>query len=118
MAKEVLQITISERKAPKTKFGRWLYWKVWFQVWSIWRPKVMSKIFKALSNLMLLPLSKEKRAELNKEFEEIEVQIVNETMNKEMTQEIKDALTLQYGVDFDEEEFEKRLREEYEKLLN
>jgi len=118
MAKEVLQITISERKAPKTKLGKWFYWKVWFQVWRIWRPKMLSKFYKAMSNLMLLPLSKEKRAEVLKEFEEIEVQIVNDTMNNEMTQVIKDALAQQYGVDYDEEEFEKRLREEFDKLLN
>ena len=79
MSKEILQITISKRKAPKTKFGRWFYWKVWFQVWSIWRPRVLAKFYGSLSNIFLSLIPKEKREEILEEFEEIEVHIVDET---------------------------------------
>lgn len=114
MAKEILQITISERKAPNSRFGKWFYWKIWFQFWGIWKPKMLSRFYKTMSNLMLLPLSKEKRAELLKEFEEIEVQIVNDTMNDDMTQEIKNALIEQFGAEAGVE-FDKKLREEFKK---
>jgi hypothetical protein len=79
MAKEILQITISKHKAPTSKFGKWFYWKIWFRVWYIWKPKVMSKIYKALSTVMLSMLPKAKREEILKELGEIEVHIVNKT---------------------------------------
>ena len=79
MEKEVLQITFTTRKAPKTKFGRWLYWKVWFQFWHIWRPRQLSKFYGALSTLFLSFLPKEKREEILKEFDEIEIQFIDKT---------------------------------------
>ena len=45
MDKEILEITISKSKKLKTKFGTWFYWKVWFKVWSIWKPKFLSWFF-------------------------------------------------------------------------
>ncbi len=78
MAKEILQITISTRKASKYKVIRWLQYR-WFIVWGIWRPKVVSKICWAISEGMLRMLPKEQQEKLRKEFDEIEVHIVDNT---------------------------------------
>jgi len=45
MGKEYLQITISKKEAPKTKFGKWFYWKVYWNVWCIWKPKFLAWFF-------------------------------------------------------------------------
>ena len=117
MSKDILQITISERKSPKTKFGKWFYNKIWFPLWSIWRPRMLAKFYKGMSDFMLMFLPKQKREEFLKEFEDVEVQIVNETLNSEMTQVVKDALREQFGEEFDEEKFEAILRKECENNL-
>jgi hypothetical protein len=117
MGKDILQITLKERKEPKTLLGKWwnkhMYWK-----WVIFWGKVKSKFYGGLSKFMLSLLPKEKREEILKEYEEVEVHIVNETESEEMTQAIKDALESQYGIDYDEEEFKKHLDKEMNKLLN
>lgn len=77
--KEVLQITISKTKAPKTKLGKWFYWKVYFPIWRIWRPKMLSKIYWAISEGILKILPKSEREKLLKEFKEIDVVIKNKT---------------------------------------
>jgi hypothetical protein len=76
MPKEVLQITITSRKASKYKLVRWLQHK-WFIVWCIWKPKLVSKICWVLSEAILKILPKEEADKLRKEYEEIEVHIVN-----------------------------------------
>lgn len=78
MSKEILQITISSRKASKYKLIRW-FQNQWFVVWNIWRPKMLSKFYWFMSEAMLRMLPKEKRDELLKEFDEIEVHIVDNT---------------------------------------
>ena len=65
---EILQITISKREAPKTKLGRWFYWRVWFKIWGIWRPKFLSWFFG-------LFLSKETKRKL---YDDLEIHIINE----------------------------------------
>ena len=63
MERQVLQITIKKVKAPKTRFGKWFYWKVYFPFWRIWRPKMLSKVFKFLAEITfsMLPKSEQKR---------------------------------------------------------
>jgi len=72
MTKEILQITISKskKKNPKTRFGRWLFWNVYWKVWKVWRPFVMSKIWHGLY-LLLTPTSIKRK--IDKELEEINV---------------------------------------------
>jgi hypothetical protein len=77
MAKEILQITITSRKASKYKLVRWFQHQ-WFIVWGIWRPKLISKICWYLSEGILKILPKEEADKLRKEFEEVEVHIVDE----------------------------------------
>jgi len=75
MEKEILQITISKRKLPKSKFGKWLYWKIWFRVWGIWRPRFSAWFFGALADFMYWLAPREVKEKLDKEFGEIEVHI-------------------------------------------
>ena len=79
MSKDILQITFSKRKLPKTKFGRWFYWKLKFQVWDIWRPRFLAWFFSGLSTFIYWIVSKEVKEKWDKEFEEIEVHIIDET---------------------------------------
>jgi len=83
MSKEVLQITLTKAKVPNTKLGKWWYWKIYWKVWQIWRPKLLAKIFGGLSMLMLSLMTKKAREEALKEFEEIEVHIKDERNEKE-----------------------------------
>lgn len=76
MAKEVLQITITNRKLSKNKIIRWFQYQ-WFIIWGIWKPKVVSKICWYISEGILKILPKEEREKLRKEYEEIEVHIVD-----------------------------------------
>ena len=77
MGKEVLQITITKRRLSKYKLLRWFQHK-WFIVWSIWRPKVTSKFCWYVSQGILKILPEHEREKLLKEFEEIEVHIIDE----------------------------------------
>ena len=79
MAKSILQITVTKSNAPKTKLGYWFYWNIYWRIWRIWRPKIMSKFYFVVSRIMLSVLPKEKREELLKETEDIEVHIINKT---------------------------------------
>ena len=78
MSKEVLQITLTKAKVPKSKIGKWLYWSVYFTVWKIWRPKILAKIYWWLSELFLRMISKSEREKLIKETEDFDVVIKNE----------------------------------------
>ena len=80
--KEILQITISKRKVPKSKFGKWLYWNIWFTIWGIWRPRFLAWLFGGLSNFIYWLAPKSVKEEWDKEFEEIEVHIINELNNE------------------------------------
>lgn len=82
MEKEVLQITLSKSKAPTSKLGKWWYWKIYFPIWNIWRPKMMAKVYMGLSNFILMLIPKSEREKILKEFEEIEVVIKDETKNE------------------------------------
>jgi hypothetical protein len=79
MSKDVLQITISKTKVPKTKLGKWFYWNIYFQVWRVWRPKLMAKIYWALSEFIFCMLPKSEQQKMLKEFDEVKVVIKNET---------------------------------------
>lgn len=120
MSKDVLQITLSERRVPKSRWGKWLYWNIWFQFWSIWMVKLKSKFFGTISKFMLSLMSKEKREEVLKEYEEVEVQILNKMgdKDKEMVNAIKVALETEYGGNFDEEDFKERLEKEFAKIVS
>ena len=76
--KEVLQITITSRKASKNKIIRWLQWR-WFDFWHIFRPKVLSKIYWFLSEMFIRMLPKKQREELRKEYDEIDIHIIDKT---------------------------------------
>ena len=119
MSKDVLQITISGRKVPKSRWGKWLYWNIWFQFTSIWLVKLKSKFFGTLSNMMLSLMPKAKREEVLEEYKEIEVQIVNEMKDedKAMVNAIKEALETEFGLDPEDEEFTKRIKEEFSKIV-
>ena len=77
--KDTLQITISKVKSPKSKLGKWFYWNIYFTIWRIWKPKIMAKIYLALSNFFLMFIPKSKREKILKEFENIDVVIKNKT---------------------------------------
>lgn len=65
-------------------------------------------------------MSKEKREEVLKEYEEVEVQILNKMgdKDKEMVNAIKVALETEYGGNFDEEDFKERLEKEFAKIVS
>ena len=76
--KESLQITISKAKTPKTKLGKWLYWKIYWKIFKIWKPRILAKIYGALALVALSLLPKSEREKLLKEFENINVIIKDE----------------------------------------
>jgi len=76
MAKEVLQITLTKRRLSKNKLVRW-FQNLWFQIWCIYRPKIMSKFYGGIYHLMLKMMSEETRKKYMEEDEEIEVHIIN-----------------------------------------
>jgi len=76
--KEVLQITISKAKTPKSKLGKWWYWKIYWPIFKIWKPRMLAKIYGALAIVALSFLSKEERIKALKEFENINVTIKDE----------------------------------------
>jgi hypothetical protein len=78
MAKEVLQITITTRKASKNKIIRW-FQHLWFNIWHIYKPKILSKVCWFLSELILKILPKEEREKLRKEYNEIDMVIIDKT---------------------------------------
>ena len=117
MGKEVLQITIKEPRQIKTKFGRWWHHNIYWKIWVIGFGKIKAAFYMGMSNFFLSLLPKHKREEILNEFNDIEVHIVNESEGEQMSQAIKDALETQYGVDYDEDEFKKRLEEDMENLL-
>jgi len=82
MTKEILQITLSKQKAPKTKLGKWFYWKIYFKVWKIWKPRLMSKFYHGLYVFFMWLTPKETRKKIEKELEEelgeVEVHIIDE----------------------------------------
>jgi len=84
MPKEILQITLTKQKTPKSKLGKWLFWKIYFPVWKVWRPKMLAKFYWFMSNLMLFLIPKKERDALLKEFEEIEVHVKDETKENEI----------------------------------
>ena len=67
-------------KPAKTKFGRWLYWQVWFTLWYIWRPRVLAKLYRIMTQIFLRILSKSKREELQKEFDS---EMINEITKRQ-----------------------------------
>lgn len=80
MNNKTLQITITKVKLPKSRMLRYLYLKVWFPIWNIWRPKMLAKFYFFLSMCLLALLPKEKRDLLVKEMnEEIDIIIKDET---------------------------------------
>jgi hypothetical protein len=74
MNKQILQVTIFKGKNPKTKLGKWIYWKVYFTIFRIWKPLIIGKFYMILSTIFLALLPKTKRDEILKEF--IDVKIV------------------------------------------
>lgn len=85
MENKVLQITITKVKLPKSKIIKYLYLKVWFPFWNIWRPKMLSNFYKFITLLLLSLLPKEKRKLLIKEInEEIDIIIKDKTNELEL----------------------------------
>lgn len=58
--KEYLQITLTKIELPKNKLIKWLYWKIYFKVWCIYRPKFLAWFFGGLYNLCEKFLSNER----------------------------------------------------------
>lgn len=83
MSKEVLQITISKRKAPKTKLGRFLYNKIWFPFWYIWRNKVLALFYGAIADFIYWLAPKHIQEQWDKEFEEIDMIITSDDWENE-----------------------------------
>jgi hypothetical protein len=77
--KEVLQITITRGKQPKTQIGKWLFWKIYWPIWKIQRPKLLSKFYYGLSNFILYLLPKKEREKQLKEFEDFDIVIRDKT---------------------------------------
>jgi len=77
--KEVLQITLTKTKVPKSKIGKWFYWEIYWTVWKVWRPKIMAKIYLALSNFFLMLIPKSEREKVLREFEDVTIVIKDET---------------------------------------
>ena len=75
MNKEVLQITILQGKEFKTKFGKWFYWRIWFKVWGIYKPKFLAWFFG-------LFLSKETKRNM---FNDLEIKIKTKIQNGKTT---------------------------------
>lgn len=76
--KEVLQITLSKVKAPTSKLGKWWYWKIYWPVFKIWKPKMLAKLYGALSTVALSIMSEAEREKALKEFENIDIKIKDE----------------------------------------
>ena len=97
--KDLLLITFEKPKEFKTKFGRWWYWKIWFPVWFIFRPRVLSKFYWCMSELSLRMLPKAEREKVRKEMEEWDVMLVNETDDENLTEHIISELKKNYDVE-------------------
>ncbi len=77
--KEILQITIKKPKRFKTKFGKWFYNNIWFTVWYIWKPKVLSIFFRSIADFLYWLAPKSVKEEWDKEFnDEFELHIKEE----------------------------------------
>ena len=76
--KEVLQITLTNAKTPKSKLGKWLYWKIYWPIFKVWKPRMLAKIYGALAIVALSFLPKQEREKLLKEFQNINVTIKDE----------------------------------------
>jgi len=85
MSKEVLQITISKTKLPKSKLGKWLYWNLYWRVWKIWRPKFLAWFFKGLADFIYWCAPKSIKEKWDKEWdEEIKIVVKNEYNDLEL----------------------------------
>ena len=76
--KEVLQITLTNVKTPKSKLGKWLYWKIYWPIFKVWKPRMLAKFYGALAIVALSLMPKAEREKALKEFENIKVQIKDE----------------------------------------
>ena len=106
MAKEILQITIEEHKEPKSKLGKWFYWKIWYKIWYIYRVRLKSWFYGGVSNMMLKMMPEAKREELLKELFDKDSPIVkmlkdDEENAPQMMQATNflDDIEQKYGVD-------------------
>lgn len=75
MSKEILQITIGKPRKFKTKFGKWFYNKIWFIVWYIWKPKVLSIFYGSIADFIYWLAPKSVKEEWDKEMKEFEFDI-------------------------------------------
>ena len=82
MSKDILQITISKQKIPKSKFGHWWFWNIYWKVWKIWRPKFLAWMFRGLANFIYWLAPENVKQELDKEFEEVEI-VIKDKCDKE-----------------------------------
>jgi hypothetical protein len=80
--KEVLQITITKAKSPTSKLGKWWYWKIYWPIFKVWKPRMLAKIYGALAIVALSLLPKAEREEALKEFQNIEVTIKDENKDE------------------------------------
>lgn len=92
MKNEYLQITIRKHRKPKTKLGYWWSWKIWFPVWYIWRPMILSKFYWLMSKFFALFIPKSMREEIEKECEEFDVLIENMTGEEQIEEVVKKAI--------------------------
>ena len=81
MPKKLLQITFNEPKKFKTKFGKWFYNEIWFDLWHIRRPKVMSVIYGSLADFIYWLAPQDVKDKMDKELEE-EIGISHKDLKK------------------------------------
>ena len=112
MSNEVLQITIQPPKKFKTSFGRWWYKKVWFTVRHIWISKFKTWFYGGIYKMILAILPKENRERLRAEYNNVEIQIVDESGQDGIAAMLKNQLESNYSPQ-QIEELEKQLKEHF-----
>lgn len=100
MERQVLQITIKKVKAPKTRFGKWFYWKVYFPFWRIWRPKMLSKVFKFLAEITFSMLPKSEQKRILEESNDFDVVVKYDNNDKNAAEDMTNRQQNINGINF------------------
>lgn len=50
MKEGYFKMTFKKLRVPKNKLLKWFFWNVYWKVWNIWKPKMLSKFYWWLFN--------------------------------------------------------------------
>ena len=113
MDNEILQITIQPPKKFKTSFGRWWYINVWFAFRHVWISKMKARFYGGIYKLILAILPRDKSEKLREEYNNVEIQIVDESGQEGIAAMLKNHLEEPNLSPQQLEELEKQLAEHF-----